>query len=50
MIWLAFIMPMIVSGVLWWNDRKEMRLLKVAISASYRLIALLAVGYILSIW
>lgn len=50
MVWLAFIMPMIVSTTLWGNDRREGRLLKVVLSSSYRLVALLAAGYILSMW
>jgi hypothetical protein len=50
MVWLAFILPMIVSGVIWGNDRKEVRLQKITLSASYRLIALLAAGYVIAIW
>jgi uncharacterized membrane protein YkgB len=50
MVWLAFVMPMVVSGVLWGNDRKEWRMLKIILSSSYRLVALLAAGYVLAMW
>jgi fatty acid desaturase len=50
MVWLAFVLPMVISSVIWGNDRREMRLQKIALSASYRLIALLGAGYILAMW
>jgi hypothetical protein len=50
MIWLSFIMPAGVSVVLWGTDAKKIMFLKIVLIASNRLIALLAAGYILSIW
>jgi Protein of unknown function (DUF1761) len=48
MIWAAFILPVIVSTIIWGNDAKKWMVTKIIISSSYRLIALLAAGYILS--
>jgi Protein of unknown function (DUF1761) len=50
MIWLAFVLPTLTSTVIWGGDKKEYMLTKIAITGSYRLIALLAIGYILSVW
>lgn len=43
-------MPAGVSVVLWGTDAKKIMFLKIVLIASNRLIALLAAGYILSIW
>jgi uncharacterized membrane protein YciS (DUF1049 family) len=50
MIWLAFVMPECVSVVLWGNDKKSVMFEKILLSSSYRLIALIAAGYVLAIW
>ena len=49
-IWLGFILPMTASNVIWGNDKKEWMCKKIAIASSYRLVTLLAAGYILNIW
>jgi glycerol uptake facilitator-like aquaporin len=48
LVWLAFVMPAITSSILWGNDKKSVMPIKIIISASYRLIGLLATGYVLS--
>jgi Protein of unknown function (DUF1761) len=50
MIWLAFVLPTLTSTVIWGGDKKESMCMKIAITGSYRLLALLAIGYILSVW
>lgn len=50
MIWLAFVLPTLTSTVIWGGDKKESMCTKITITASYRLIALIAIGYILSVW
>ena len=49
-IWLGFVLPTAVSSVLWGNDDRKVMLKKVAISSTYRLVALLAAAYIFFIW
>lgn len=50
MIWIAFVLPTLMSSVLWGGDKREWMGMKVLITGSYRLIALLLAGYILTIW
>jgi len=50
MIWIAFILPTLTSTIIWGGDAKKWMCTKIAITGSYRLIVLLAVGYVLSIW
>ena len=50
MVWLGFILPMTASNVIWGNDKKEWMYAKIAIASGYRLVTLMAAGYILSIW
>ena len=50
MVWLAFVLPTLTSTVIWGGDKKEWMCAKVAVTGSYRLIALLAIGYVLSMW
>ena len=50
MIWIAFVLPTLTSSVLWGGDKREWMSIKVLITGSYRLIALLLAGYILTIW
>ncbi len=50
MIWTAFVLPTLTSSVLWGGDKREYMFAKVAVTGSYRLLALLLAGYILSVW
>ena len=50
MIWIAFVLPTLTSSVLWGGDKREWMSIKVLITGSYRLLALLLAGYILTIW
>lgn len=50
MIWLAFILPTMMSTVIWGSDAKKWMCTKIAVSSIWRLIGLLATGYILSMW
>ena len=50
LIWVWFILPITVSNVLWWWDKKKMMLPKILISSSYRLLLVLAAGYLFSGW
>lgn len=49
LVWLGFALPMMTSVVLWGNDQKKNMATKIAVSGSYRLIALVIAGYILSV-
>ena len=49
MIWIAFVLPTLTSSVLWGGDKREWMGTKVLITGSYRLLALLLAGYILTI-
>ena len=50
MIWLAFVLPTLTSTVIWGGDEKKWMCTKIAVTGSYRLLALITIGYILSIW
>jgi hypothetical protein len=50
MVWLAFVLPIIASSALWGNDNPKYMLAKISISGAYRLVSLLASGYILGIY
>lgn len=50
MLWLGFVVPMTVSNIIWWGDKREWWVKKILISVSYRLIVFLVAGYILSVW
>ena len=50
LVWIGFVLPTIVSSTIWGNDSKKWMTPKILISASYRLIALVAAGYVLGIW
>jgi hypothetical protein len=50
MVWLGFVLPTMVSTVVWGNDPRKWMPTKIAISGSFRLVALLMAGYIFSIW
>ena len=50
MIWIGFVLPTMGSTIIWGNDSKKWMFAKVAISSSFRLLSLVAAGYVLSIW
>lgn len=50
LIWLGFLYPNIVSGVIWWADKKEFWLHKIAILWGFNLIMLLVSSVLLSIF
>lgn len=50
MVWIGFVLPSMISTVIWGNDPKKWMVPKILISGSFRLVALLFSGYILSIW
>ena len=50
MIWVAFVLPTLASSVLWGGDKRKWMFAKVAVTGSYRLLMLVLVGYILSVW
>lgn len=47
-IWLWFILPQSASNVIRWNDDRKWMCTKIALTAGYRIIALVAIGYTLS--
>lgn len=49
-IWLGFIMPMQVQGVLWGNDKKEWMWKKIGIMILHQLLNFMIVGTILYYW
>jgi hypothetical protein len=50
MVWVAFILPMCVSNILWGNDPKKYMIPKIALTSGYRLIMCLVAGYVLMVW
>jgi hypothetical protein len=50
MAWVGFVLPMSASNVIWGWDKREWMLSKIALVTGYRLIAFVAIGYILSVW
>ena len=50
LVWLGFVLPTMISTVIWGGDMKKWMTTKIAVSASYRLIALLVAGYVLGTW
>lgn len=50
LVWIGFVLPTITSTVIWGADAKRWMMPKILISGSFRLVALLFAGYILSIW
>jgi hypothetical protein len=48
MIWLAFVLPMSVSNIIWGGDKKSDMPIKITIIVAYRLVILLVAGYVLS--
>lgn len=50
MAWVGFVLPMSASNVIWGNDKKEWMCTKIVLTTGYRLLAFVAIGYILSVW
>lgn len=50
MVWIGFVLPMTASNVIRWNDDRKWMCTKIVLAAWYRLISLLTIGYILSMW
>jgi len=50
LMWIGFVLPTMTSTVIWGADAKKWMMPKILISGSFRLVALLFAGYILSIW
>jgi hypothetical protein len=50
MIWLWFIVPITISNIIWWSDKKKWIVHKILLIIFFRLIVLLFAGYVLSIW
>ena len=49
MVWVGFVLPMTASNVIRGNDDRKQMCTKIALAAGYRLISLVAIGYILSV-
>lgn len=50
LVWIGFVLPSMISTVIWGADAKKWMTQKILISGSFRLIALLLSAYVLSIW
>lgn len=50
MVWIAFVLPITVSNVIWGNDKRGDMVTKITITALYRLIPLLVAGYVFTQW
>lgn len=48
MVWLAFVLPMSVSNIIWGGDKKSDMPVKITLIVSYRLIVVFVAGYVLS--
>jgi len=48
MVWLAFVLPMSVSNIIWGGDKKSDMPIKIVLIVTYRLIVLLVAGYVLA--
>ena len=49
MVWAGFVLPMTASNVIRGNDDRDQMCMKIALAAGYRLVSLVAIGYILSV-
>lgn len=49
-LWLAFVLPITVSNVIWGGDKRENMVAKIVITAVYRLIPMLVAGYVFVEW
>lgn len=50
LVWFGFVMPSMVSSVIWGKDGKAWMPTKILISTSYRLVFLLISGFVLQSW
>lgn len=50
LMWIGFVLPTMTSTVIWGADAKRWMMPKILISGSFRLVALLFAGYVLSVW
>ncbi len=50
LIWIGFMVPNIISGVIWGADKKEWQAAKIMILSGFNLVALIIASYIISIW
>ncbi len=50
MIWIGFVLPMTASNVIRGNDDRKWMCTKIILAAGYRLVSLLTIGYVLSMW
>ena len=48
MVWLAFVLPMSVSNIIWGGDKKSDMPIKITIIVAYRLVLLLVAWYVLA--
>jgi Protein of unknown function (DUF1761) len=46
MVWIAFIVPLTASNVVWGGDKRENMMIKITITVGYRLIPMLIAGYV----
>lgn len=46
MMWLAFVVPITASNVIWGGDKREDMITKISITVGYRLIPMLIAGYV----
>ena len=49
-VWIWFLVPSVVSGVIWWADKKEFQLIKIMILCSFNFVALMIAWFIFSLW
>jgi Protein of unknown function (DUF1761) len=50
MVWLGYVLPTMMSTVIWGGDAKKWMCTKIILSSICRLLGLLATGYVLSVW
>jgi hypothetical protein len=49
-IWIGFIVPTQISGVIWGNTKKDKWLSQILIMVTYQLVGIVIAAYILSVW
>ena len=49
LVWIGYVLPTMTSTVIWWGDAKKWMSTKIAVASVWRLIGLLATGYILTL-
>jgi hypothetical protein len=50
LVWFGYVLPTMISTVVWGGDKKEWMFTKIALSSICRLIGLVAAGYVLGMW